>query len=393
MNLLPPSKSWGQGHSSKSVSRNFLPEELITIVLSLLPVKSVTRLRCVSPSWNSFITHPTFVKLHLSRSSPNDRLTLVYTPDCAEVSFTVISLLEKPPIIVKIPADPYRHLRNTDCFYIIGSCNGLICLFGQCFTAISCQEMWFRCWNPATRTISKKFRYSPDQLFPFTYPPHLVFGYDQSSNTYKVVYLVPKRKYTKVYRFGDNVWRDIQNSPVDHDYAIHLVIVSGTVNWLAISRYSAFRYNCKAITIDQFVIISLDFSTETHTQLRLPGGFNEVPFVAPNLSVLNDSLCFSHDFQQTHFIIWKMMEFGVENSWNQFLKISYQSIEIYDHLNNSSFHMLPVCLSEKSDNILLTNSLETQSILYNLRYNTVGRINKTGWLNGWKYVESLVTFP
>jgi len=74
---------------------------------------------------------------------------------------------------------------------------------------------------------------------------------------------------------------------IHHHSLMKVVHVRGSVNWLAIHNYIGYDYECKGITIDQFVIISLDLVTETHTKLLPPHGFNEVPFVIPKLSVLN----------------------------------------------------------------------------------------------------------
>ena len=56
-----------------------LPEELIVEILSWVPVKPLMRFKCVSKTWNSLIFHPTFVKLHLQRSSTNTHVLL--TPE------------------------------------------------------------------------------------------------------------------------------------------------------------------------------------------------------------------------------------------------------------------------------------------------------------------------
>ena len=88
-----------------------------------------------------------------------------------------------------------------------------------------------------------------------------------------------------------------------------------------------------------------------------PQGFTEVPIVVPNLSVLKDCLCFSLNLQ------------------------------ICDHLNDLEFHFLPLCISEKSDTLLLTNNLESQAILYNWRNNSAERIDKH-WFHRMNYVES-----
>ncbi|KAI5440947.1 hypothetical protein KIW84_010424, partial [Lathyrus oleraceus] len=55
-----------------------VPDELIAEVLSLLTVKSLLRLKCVSKSWNSLISDPFFVKIHSHKSSQNTNLTLFW---------------------------------------------------------------------------------------------------------------------------------------------------------------------------------------------------------------------------------------------------------------------------------------------------------------------------
>jgi hypothetical protein len=91
----------------------------------------------------------------------------------------------------------------------------------------------------------------------------------------------------------------------------------GTVIWFSIrsnlsdSNWYRFRDD---ITVDQLVIISLDLGTETYMQLSLPRGVDEVPYFEPIIAVLMDCLCISHHFKETHFVIWIMTEFGVEQS-------------------------------------------------------------------------------
>jgi len=366
----------------------FIPDEHITGILSLLPVKTLLRFRCLSKSHDSLISSSTFVKLHLTRSARNADLTLVSTSDDNVLSFTAFRLLQDPPIIFNLPEDPYFQLDDKHCLDIVGSCNGLLCLFGHSFTANFDIETWVRFWNPATRTISEKLGYTIHKNLDFHH--NLTFGYVNSTDTYKVAYLVPNTNNVRVLCMGDNVWRNIQNSPMDHGYSMNVVNLSESIHWLAIRDYRS-HYDSNNITIQQFVIISLDLGNETHSQLLPPQGLTEVPIVVPYLSVLKDCLCFSYDYKQTHFVIWEMKEFGVEDSWTRLFKISYDNLQIYDHLNDSEFHLFPLFLSEKTGALLLTNDLESQAILYNWRYNKVERVNKP-WFNNMNYVESLVSY-
>jgi hypothetical protein len=251
--------------------------------------------------------------------------------------------------------------------------------------------------RPPTRTISDKLQCDDDLGFHFNF----TFGYDNS----KVVRFIPKTT-----GLNDNVWRNIQNSPVTHHHCANMKVVhfSDSVNRLLISNADYYDYcdnfgyyGCDNIgyyyyyenlSIEQFVIVSLDLRTETHAKLLLPQGFNEVPFVMPNLSVLNDYLCFYHDFKRTHFIIWQMREFGVEDSWTQFLKISYLNLQIISPSYKLYSSLFPLCLSEKNDTLLLTNNYESKAILYNWRENIARRIDKPlQFTYGKDYVESLVS--
>jgi hypothetical protein len=108
----------------------------------------------------------------------------------------------------------------------------------------------------------------------------------------------------RVLSIGDNVWRNIQSFPDTHLIISNRgVYANGSLNWLTIPKRSEYE-NWKNVSICQYVIISLDLSTETHCPLLPPWGFDKVPLVWPQLVVLMDSLCFSHDFNGTDLIIW-----------------------------------------------------------------------------------------
>ncbi|XP_058761271.1 uncharacterized protein LOC131634632 [Vicia villosa] len=178
------------------------------------------------------------------------------------------------------------------------------------------------------------------------------------------------------------------------------VHLSGTVNWLALPNYikPAYEYGWKSIAnAQQFVIVSLDLSMETYTQILLPRGFDEVPRFQQTPSVLMDFLCFSHDFKGTEFVIWKMKKFGVQESWTQLFRIEY--LKIYHDLNfykGSEFGtpLLPLHLSKNGDTLILENCEDDRAIIYNQRDKGVERIrisNKLCWFSTMDYVESLVS--
>ncbi|CAL5192174.1 unnamed protein product [Lathyrus oleraceus] len=394
-----------------------IPDELISKILLLLSLKNIVQLKCVSKSWNTFISDPIFIQMHLKKSSQDPHLILTPVPKypgkypmSRVKSFPVSRLLENPSITVS--GDNF-HSSIGSC-KIIGSCHGLLCLlFHSRFRTLNDEyrKYWFCLWNPATREISKNsgtFKDSNTQ--PNTYK--FTFGCDMSSGTYKVVALrkvlakrgeenkVDWKGQVRVFTFGDNCWRKIQSCPMIPVILLNIHInrinngvhLSGTVNWLALPNYiqPAYEYGWKSIAnAQQFVVVSLDLSTEIYTQILLPRGFDMVPCFQPILHVLMDCLCFSHDFKGIEFVIWKMKDFGVQESWTQLFRIEY--LKIYHDLN---FYKLPLHLSKNGDTLVLANCEDDRAVIYNRRDKGVERItvsNKLCWFSTIDYVESLIS--
>ena len=112
-----------------------LPDEVLTEILHRLSVKSLIRLRCVSKSWKFLITNPAFIDSHLthslSLSSNSNKLIVIDDSDCKhykddnnDSSFHQFQNVEFP---------------LTSSFRLIGSVNGLFCLF---------EDKRFILWNP-----------------------------------------------------------------------------------------------------------------------------------------------------------------------------------------------------------------------------------------------------
>jgi F-box interacting protein len=268
-------------------------------------------------------------------------------------------------------------------FVFVGSCNGLLCFVSWEPAAEPIRLLHIS--NPATRTRFQNFE------FTFGYGFRFAFGYDASKRTYKVVaFRAKKNSEVKVFNLGNNCWRNIQNFPRDLDHNFTGVHFCGTINWLALD---------KSIThTDQLVIVSLDLSTETYKQFLLPLGFyeDEVPFSQLVLRVLMDSLCFYHDSNKTEFILWKMKEYGVQDSWTQLFKISYQhlAMQLRIRLPMDNIDQL-VCLYVNGDIVVFASRRWKPSFIYNLKDKTVVKIKSkitTHWLSDTKdYVESLVS--
>ncbi|KAG4377591.1 hypothetical protein AAZX31_U007800 [Glycine max] len=213
--------------SEKKPWSPLLCDELIEQILSRLPVKPLIQFKCVCKGWNSLMSDPYFIELHLSKSAAKDDF--------------------------EIP-EGYR----------------------VCF------------WNKATRVISRE---SPTLSFSPGIGRRTMFGfgYDPSSDKYKVVAIaltmlsldVSEKTEMKVYGAGDSSWRNLKGFLVLWTLPkVVGVYLSGTLNWVVIKG--------KKTIHSEIVIISVDLEKETCRSLFFPDDFC---FVDTNIGVFRDSLC------------------------------------------------------------------------------------------------------
>jgi F-box interacting protein len=175
----------------------------------------------------------------------------------------------------------------------------------------------------------------------------------------------------------------------EHNNGVHFY---GTINRLALD---------KSTLIQQFVIVSLDLSTETYKQFLLPLGFDKVSSSQLVLRVFMDCLCISHLSNKTEFVLWKMKEYGVQESWTQLFKINYHNL-LMQHpirirmlpMRNTDLDQL-VCLYVNGDIVIFASTRCKQSFIYNLKEKKVVIIKSKQtmkWFTDSKdYVESLVS--
>jgi len=230
----------------------FLPDKLIAEVLSYLPVKPLVRLKSVCKSWNSLISDHKFRKLRLQRSTRNSHIAVIKSGSDnyrdSFVTFPLNHLLENPSIT--IASNSYHPLKFNKPSRIIGSCNGLLCLHHHT-TMSAVPKSWFRIWNPTTRIKSKKFG---SFYRPLNCRLNCIFGYDNSTRTYKVVVLF--RNEVKIFSLADNRRKSLSFPSSDLAFTFgssHVnkgVYLSGTINWSAIrGKFSHVPFEVSSVMI------------------------------------------------------------------------------------------------------------------------------------------------
>ncbi|QHO01432.1 hypothetical protein HN51_036137 [Arachis hypogaea] len=89
--------------------------------------------------------------------------------------------------------------------WVSGTCNGLVCVAHMLWQPNNdISDIWLRLWNPLTQCLRVNVHNA------------LGFGYDESSDSYKVVTVIRDSSGTvtaQVYSFGGSSWKDDQQFP------------------------------------------------------------------------------------------------------------------------------------------------------------------------------------
>ncbi|XP_062153284.1 F-box protein At3g07870-like [Alnus glutinosa] len=313
----------------------YLPEDVVLNILSRLPPKSLLRFRSVCKSWLSLIGKPNYVSKNLLNHSILTaaaaaaahqlllvKLTAPSIPKrqtCSFLSYQTLAFASQTPQNL-----PIRSPRGLS---IVGSCNGLLCLFDY----FSGGDIFV--WNPATSELKALPCESNDV-------DTVCFGFDHKLNEFVVMRTryVPERdppvfitnrgvkvlrlnRVAEVYRLrsGDS-WRKL--------------IVDGDVPDCngpnSRSRWAYANGVCYWWTlrgVEDEKIVAFDVSEEVFRTTPLPdasvlGRRSDVRA----LTVLNESVAMvvvrnKSKWEGKLFDIWVLLEFGVKESWTRLLRI------------------------------------------------------------------------
>lgn len=318
-----------------------LPPEIISEILSRLPVKSLIHFRLVSKSWNAIIIHPHFLKKHLNQATKLNNLSqkkaILCLSSSSKLFSSPLSSTNSTELIVS------TNITRTGQIKFLGSCNGLFCIF-------IARELFL--WNPSTR----KSRKLPNPPIPLPISIHNIFssfavsafGYDSCIDDYKVmrnVWSGPNRYETLLYSLKKDSWTVIEdNSPYRIDYQVSGIFVKRAFHWLV---------NHGPYSKHSYAIVSFGLESERYGTLPLPA--DESLLIKSidqklNITVLKGWLCLYCNYFRRAFVLWAMKDYGEENSWATLLKFEYDNVfsSIFP-LRSSYVHVVPKYLFENGE--------------------------------------------
>ncbi|KAL4288685.1 F-box/kelch-repeat protein At3g23880-like [Arachis ipaensis] len=297
---------------------NTLSEDLIAEILFRLPARNLLELKTVCKSWKTLISNSRFALNHFRRSIADPTMTnprLVYSTrhfvDCNIGFFPVQPLLKNTSSPSSNPTTVVS-FEMKDCLEILGSCNGLLCLL-----EIICN--FVRLWNPCTGVESDWIEIEQRGVEVVNHG----FGYDHVHDRYKLLLFVQKRRQEPtspmVLTFGaNNSWSTMPDFPF-YPQRCKGEFVSGTLNWI----------HKVPVTLNSWMIVFFDLARESFGEVFLPF-MNGENVCEPVLQVARECLCVCVDHQKSHFDVWIMKEYGVQESWTKLIVISHVELKHYE---------------------------------------------------------------
>ncbi|KAM7473160.1 hypothetical protein LguiB_020403 [Lonicera macranthoides] len=303
----------------KQMTLNYhLPAELLTEILSRLPVKTLLLCTSVSKSWYSLITSPFFITTHQlnNRNNPAPLLLLRYHSKMYDHSLRYCSLHYDIDTFEEFVELDLPHITKENRYIrIAGTCNGLVCLYDL-------NEYIVALWNPSLKKsiILPKpcaVRKSCDFY-------HIGFGIDPISNDYKIVrlantYLILDGVLelltlleVELFELSTSSWRNINVG--DYPYVIspgnnQPVFFSGVVHWAG--------YNQKYKVGSGFhpFIVSFDMRNDTLGVVMAPPCAQNSQDWCACIILFGESLSIFHRDVDHSCCLWVMKEYGVGSSW------------------------------------------------------------------------------
>ncbi|XP_031374064.1 F-box protein At4g19940-like [Punica granatum] len=214
---------------------------MLTEILARLRAKSLLRFRSVSRSWDSLLTSPLFIALHLSRSIATRSSSFILLRHyCLNRRRDIKHCLPRRPRMSRQEQDLDFPIRTYDFYYYISACNGLLCL-----TDYRIKHPKIVLWNPSDQNLLSGAHLSSEDA-------HRRLRVWERSKT-------RSHPVVEVFVLGTDRWREVD---IDVPYVVpetSLAVIHGTIHWIG------YRLDNNSVIITVF-----DVHEEVFREIKIP---------------------------------------------------------------------------------------------------------------------------
>lgn len=255
----------------KPSASQLCPFEILQIIMSSLPLKSIGKFKCLSKTWYTTLSDPYFRRLYESKLDPSRKLNLIIVPpsnDLVEpVSFNSIQYNETSSSFEDSTNYKCPFQSNLKYLSLQGSCNGLLCV------QVDLNQLCV--WNPCTEvhTMLPQVPNITSESRNCTPPPFKTygFGWDSESQHYKILHMAATWKRwgsaVAAITLGEKSWRYLKNESFNFEGESHEVVFSnGKIYWKAIETSGELGRNFS----QSFVIAAFNINREAFSLTQPP---------------------------------------------------------------------------------------------------------------------------
>ncbi|XP_071715199.1 F-box/kelch-repeat protein At3g23880-like [Rutidosis leptorrhynchoides] len=309
------------GITPEFVMSSYICDELLEEIFKRLPSKTLLQLRSLSKSWCSRISSPDFIltqtTLQTARNYQN--ILIQHRTSSFQNFFTVHYQSMLNSQYGNYGTRPMKSPNG----YIVGSCNGIICLRDH-------YSGNFSLWNPSIR---RKLTL-PYPFFSLNNYEIAGVGFDSKTDDYKIVILSCFRHgkhKSMVYSLKKPVWREI-TPPSSRITCVNSpgCVVNGVLHWVVRSD------------VFQDFILTFDLSSDVFSEMTLPEKPNQ--YTKQHPIIFNGSLGMLVSTKDCYHRVWAMKEYNNVTSW-------YMTLNFGDH----PYEGIHAVLQLKNGNLLIRN--------------------------------------
>ncbi|KAM7516506.1 hypothetical protein LguiA_006089 [Lonicera macranthoides] len=300
---------------------------LINHIFTILPVKSLLRLRCVCKQWLGLLTHPEFIKMHVKYQLHHNRQKLLLrSTNGLRCFYSIDPRSSSSAMVRRLPNFP---LKDLVIVRTLGSCNGVLCME----VTWKSEQRYFMYrrllfGNPSTG----EYKMLPDPIHPTG--PYLLFigfGYDSSSDEYKLVRINHITRNPHVFSLKLNSWRTVLGvsdnysiKPEQGSYKQNVgFAVDGSIYWLASSINK---------------VVGFDLKDEEFRELPLPRDMRKDVLL---MNILGGSVCITEICRNNEVNVWLMSKEEENNKEGYYwMKLMTMTISPRNYLPVEKVHPL-----------------------------------------------------
>ncbi|KAK4259423.1 hypothetical protein QN277_005756 [Acacia crassicarpa] len=281
----------------------YLPDEIITNILRMLPVKSLLRFQSVCKYWKNLFKTPSFIADHLRHSDQHPFLLLSQDYVLVLDTLQSLRLLDYKMQVQDVPKSPLFDSLCPSCFDTIGCSNGLLC-----FAITGKPDRLppsLLLWNPLTNDAREvpRSRNIDSDVFDCA----LGFGFSPIVSDHNILAI-----YTEyggmvyradLYSLSRGSWKEIEVGNIENVTCFQLTVSSnGAIFIYGLKPSSEPNWQVEG------VIVSFDMTTEVFTLISWPPLLGHSSF---DLTIYEDKLAVISDHRSRGSSIidlWVMVE-------------------------------------------------------------------------------------